>query len=353
MSTTVRTASPAGERTRPASISTAAEPAVRRMKPVKWWAALGAAYVGVVVYSLIHWNTAGEFHKQPYGPSELPDYARWTLTTLDIISPIAGLAIVYFWGIRPWIRQRRMPTDAKLIIAWLFMWFSDPLPNYLHFVLTYNAYFWQTGSWLGSVPTLLTPGAHLFGEPLSFIGFGYVWGIFAPGVLGCAVMRRCRRRWPSMGNVGLLGCLFIFWIVVDLIAEPFVLLRLEVWSFPGAIQSLSLFGGTKYQFPIYELPIAAAFYVGVGALRWFVDDKGRTVAERGIDDVRLPARRKTLVSLLGTIGAAALIINLMYNLPMVLLSLHADPPPKDMPSYFLPDSCGITAPYVCPAVERK
>jgi hypothetical protein len=323
-------------------------PVPERAKPVKWWAALGIAYMSLAFYTWGRWLTSGQLHATPHGPSPIPSYSLWWIDTIDVISVPLGLVTIYWWGIRPWRRCGRITTDGILIIAFLMCCYQDPLMNYTQLNFDYNSYHLNVAGWLGSIPGVLQPGGHNYIEPLVGWMPAYLWALFLPAVLGCVILRAIRRRWPRIGNVGLFSLIFGFFCLFDLVIEPTLFVRTEVWAYPGVIRGLSLWAGTKYEFPIYESICMGLLYTGATALRWFLDDKGHTVAERGVDELRVRSGTKTILRTFAVTGAAAAIFFFTYNLPFNLISTHDAPFPKDMPSYLLDDICGTGTPYQCP-----
>lgn len=65
-----------------------------------------------------------------------------------------------------------------------------------------------------------------------------------------------------------------------------MLLPLGLYTYPGAIQSVSFNAGHYYQWPGYEGVMWGAVQAGLACLRFFTDDRRRTIVERGIDQVR-------------------------------------------------------------------
>jgi hypothetical protein len=326
------------------------EPPSRRIKPIKWWAALGLAYVAFAVYVWMRWLAAGEFDPPPHGPDRIPDYALWSLRTWSVLSPVLGLVCIYVFIVRPWRRERRLTTDGALVIAFTLCALMDPLMNYVQPNFAYNNFAFNRGTWLGSVPGVLTPRT-LNPEPLAW-GLSFVWIWILPVVLSCALMRRCKGRWPQLGTAGLLTIVGVFWFVFDLIVEPLLFVGLfQAWAYPGAIRNLSLFAGHWYQFPIYEPLFSGFMWAATSAIRWCVDDKGRTFVERGIDDIRVSPRQKGVLRVLATTAYAALAIFGCYYGPWHVTAMYADPFPKDTPSYFLNEMCGAGTPYPCPGPE--
>jgi hypothetical protein len=56
--------------------------------------------------------------------------------------------------------------------------------------------------------------------------------------------------------------LFVLDTAIELVA-----MRLNLWAFPGAIRSLSIFPGTRYQFPLYEAALLGAAWTAWAALQ--------------------------------------------------------------------------------------
>lgn len=318
-----------------------------RISPIKWWAALGIAYTAVGLYCWVRWMTSGNFQPTPPGPDHL---AGWKLAWLRFIEfgGCAALVVtVWHWGIKPWRRAGRITSDGILLIAFFLCIFQNPLMNLTQLTWTMNAHSFNFGSWLGYIPGNLNPRAHYYVEAL-LTESAYVWGLFLPAVLGCALVRWMERRHPGLGKLGLWSSVFAFWFMIDFLVEPTLFVFTEVWAYPGVIHKYSLFAGTKYQFPMYEPFFMAVFYSGVTALRWFTDDRGRTKVEQGVDQLRASDRAKTGLRIMACTGAAALIFFASYNGPWNLISPRDDAFPKDMPSYLLVNMCGGTTGVLCP-----
>src|SRR3546814_18715236 len=66
--------------------------------------------------------------------------------------------------------------------------------------------------------------------------------------------------------------------------------RFGLFAYPGAPYSLTLWAGKFYQFPIYENTFMNYNYLSIGLLRFYRDDKGESLAERGVSTMRLPDR---------------------------------------------------------------
>src|SRR6516165_9293232 len=103
-------------------------PAVERKTtpPIKWWALGGALVLAFEVFVLARWVTGPYFKSVPAGPTAEPE---WMRTVQDIWQPAgvrAALAFLYWFLVRPWIRERTVTTDGVLVAAFATLWFEDP-----------------------------------------------------------------------------------------------------------------------------------------------------------------------------------------------------------------------------------
>jgi hypothetical protein len=320
----------------------------RRIKPVKWWAAIGAACIALQTYVFIAWLTSGEVKPTSPGPTEMPTWMLVSIRTQEVVGVLATIAVGWFFLVRPWRRQGHISLDGMLFVCFLLIWWQDPLINYSAPVATYNANLLNFGSWTTKIPGWLTPNGQLFPEPVIWASTAYLTAVFGAAVFSNVVMRKAKQRWPGIGTLGLIGVCVGFFIVFDLVAE-LIWVRTGIYFYPGTIRSLSIFPGRYYQFPIYEPLLFGVTWAFWGCLRYFRDDKGRTVAERGIDDMRATPGQKTWWRFLALVGMTNVLF-LWCNVGWQFFALHADPWPKDVTSrsYMTDQFCGPGTTYACP-----
>ncbi len=167
-------------------------------------------------------------------------------------------------------------------------------------------------------------------------------------MLANVVMRRAKSRWPNIGTTGIIGVALVFCMAFDFVIEA-IWLRLGIYTYAGSIGWLTIFKGRYYQFPIYEVVLAGGMFAAFACLRYFKDDKGRSVAERGIDDVKGSTRKRTTIRLLATIGIVNVLMIVTYSLPMQWFGTHADSWPEDITSrsYLTNGLCGPETDYAC------
>jgi hypothetical protein len=325
----------------------------RKLRPVLWWALIGALFFGLMIYVFSSWILSGEATNTPTGPTDVPGFMVTSLRIHEVGLTIAFVYLFYRIVIKPWRREGHITWDGTFFLAcWLICW-QDPLTNYFQHHIAYNSEALNWGSWLERIPGSLVPNGSLFPEGVLFATNWYAVGVFGGIVVANALMRRIKERWPRLGPMGLLGALFITMVVVDVLLEiPYT--RLGIYSFAGAIEGWTLFHGHYYQFPIYEALLWPFCWTVMTAIRYFRNDRGQSILERGIDEVRIGPGKKVVVRFLALFAGMNLCFLLLYNLPIMLISLHSSAWPQDVVerSYFTNGLCGPGSEYACsgPAV---
>jgi len=276
-----------------------------------------------------------------------------TILTIWTAVICIGLPIsLYYFIVRPWRRERRITLDGMLLVSMGLMFFQDPLLNYFNTWSTYNTWMWNRGSWVQDIPGWQSygePGA-MMAEPVLMNAPGYSFGVLLCTILGCWVMRKAKSRWPNINNLGLIGIVVVWAFFFDLVIEGLFLMPMGLFTYPGAIQSLSINAGTYYQWPIYEGLMWGGVQAGLCCLRFFTDERGRTIVERGLDSVRGGVIKQQFVRFLAIFAAVSAIFFVFYNLPAQFFAMHTDPWPEDLlkRSYFTMNICGDGTDRLCP-----
>lgn len=329
-------------------VGSAAE-AERQARPIVWWAVLGAVFLAVQFYALSTWILSGNATPTPDGPTPIPGWMTVLARVLEVGSLSAWAACFYAFVIRPWRRQGRLSADGLFALVFCLIWWQDPMLNYFQTWFTYNTAFVNFGAWTQHMPGWLSPQGHKLAEPILFGPPAYLWVIFGGVVICGRFMRWVKARRPSTGVVGLIGASLAFFVLFDALVEG-TFMRLGLYSYPGSPKPFTLFSGTYYQFPVHEKLSWAVTWAAWACLRYFRDDKGRTIVERGVDRLKLQGRRQTLARFLALSGACNLIWLVLYNAPMAAFGLYASPWPDSVlnRSYLTDTFCGPGAEYACP-----
>jgi len=324
----------------------------RQTPPIKWFAAAGAVGLAFEIYVLVRW-VAGPFFKHvPTGPTPEPGWMRVVQEVWQPAGILLALGFLYWFLVRPWRRQGSVTTDGLLVAAFATLWFQDPLSGYFGNWFSYNSNLVNFGSWVKSVPGWSAFGApgRMLVEPILLIPAVYVYFIMIGVLFGCWVMRRAQARRPNLSTAQLVGICFLSMCVLDFVAEGLIWLPLGFWEYPGGVGML--FPGTYHKFPINEMLTIATIFTAITCLRYFRDDRGLTVVERGVDKVRA-GRGRTVLRFLAIAFAVHAILFLGYNLPNGLLGAHPRPWPKALQqrSYFTDFLCGDQTPRLCPGTK--
>jgi multisubunit Na+/H+ antiporter MnhF subunit len=315
---------------------------------------LGAVVVAFEAYVMVKWVTGPNFKRVPSGPSVPPTWMKAVLISAEILAPIAALAFLFRVVVRPWLRERVVTTDGLMCVAFLFMVIQDPLANYFAPYMTYNAYLVNFGSWVSDVPGWQSygrPGAMLV-EPIIFQPANYILAPLLTMMVGCKALDWLKRRRPTIGNVRLVGTLFAGMLVLWPIIEGGIYMPLGVFTFSGG--SLSIFPDAYHKYPLQQLLCAAAFMTVFTAFRYFRDERGHSVVERGVERLQVGAKHKVALRFLAVLGVFNVMYLATYNLPLALWT-HATvgnwPADVQRRSYLTDRLCGDGTQRACPGAS--
>lgn len=319
--------------------------------PVKVWAVAGGAVLMFIAWVLLRWVTGPYFKAVPSGPSDPPGWMKANLVFWQIASPLAALALIGWFVVRPWLRDRQIGIDGVLIIAYCTLWFQDPLCNLAGSWVTYNTWMINMGSWHAAVPgsvSFAAPG-QMLAEPLLLIPALYVYFFWLAGAGGSWVMRRMSARWPQTSKVRLIAGTFTVMLAFDFILEGLIWMPGGAWSLPGGHLPV-LFANTYHQFTINEWVPVSATLTAAACIRHFRDDRGRIIAERGIDDLNVSSNKGLALRILATVGIMHAAMFACYTMPNLMFGMNARDWPTDVQkrSYLTDYICGDGTDRACP-----
>ena len=185
-------------------------------------------------------------------------------------------------------------------------------------------------------PILIIPGV-----------YGYVFVITM--FLGAWVMRRAKARWPRIGTVGLIGVCFVAMVAFDIVLEGVIFMPLGIWEYPGG-RGPSIFPGTYHAFPINEIVTVSATFTAVACLRYFRNDRGQTLVERGSERLRMSTGKQTVVRALAVLAGVHVALFVTYTVPNTWIGMHSKEWQQDLldRSYFTDGLCGAGTDRACP-----
>lgn len=325
------------------------ELAPRKIVPIKWWAAVGAAFALLQLYVYGAWIVTGKATATPHGPDPIPSWMQFAMRTAEVTMTLSAIFMIYWFLVRPWRRERTITFDGMMLIGFVSIYWMDPLANWFAPWTAVNSGFYNLGSWAANVPGFRSPNGNLFAEPLLMVLPLYVaWMV--PGVLlGCAVMRRAKRRWPELGKFGQVAACYAVIVFFDVLCET-IFVRLGFYTYPGSIRWMALFPGKYYQMPLFEYLVWPMAWTSFTCLRYFRNDKGESFAERGLERVRISRRNSRSLRTLSIIGIMHVACIVFYQIPAAVYGLYSDPWPADHlnRSYLTDGLCGPRTGYACP-----
>jgi hypothetical protein len=227
----------------------------------------------------------------------------------------------------------------------------DELSNYAHYWFTYNSYMVNFGSLMGGLPGVVQPHRAGANEawPIFLIPAAYIVIFVGLASLGSKLMGGAKRRWPSLGPVRLILLCYVAIMLVYLVIDGVICMPLGFWAFQGGHWPIN--GTSYFKYPINEMIFAGAVFTFPACVRYFVNDRGDTIAERGIERVHTTPGRKAVLRGLALVGVLHLGLLFTYHLPQGILATSATHWPKDIQnrSYLTDGVCGHGTDRACPS----
>jgi hypothetical protein len=325
-----------------------------RTPPIKMMAFGGLLVVLFISYVWGRWVTGPNFAPVPPGPTPAPGWMIFALRSFEIGGIALALFVLWRFVVRPWRRDGRPSTDGLLIIGFATVWFQDPFSTYYVNWFTYNTNLVNFGSWVQDVPGWVSYGGpgHTIAEPILFIGPSYVYFLFLGVVFGTWAMKTIKQRLPHVQVWQQIALCFVAMCVLDLVCEGLIWMPLGFWSYPGGHGIL--FPNTYHKFALEEMIPIGFMFTGLSALRYFRDDRGYTLAERGVSRLGGSTRRINVIRMLAVLFAVHAITFVLYTIPASWAVTHPVAWPEDTMSrsYFTSGLCGEGTDRACsgPAV---
>jgi Spirocyclase AveC-like len=326
-------------------------PTDRRVtRPVQIWAVVGGAWLALTAYCWVSWLVQGHARPSPHGPTPIPTWQWVSAWSWQVFFTISGLIALYIYVIRPARRTGHLSFDGLFALAWACLWaLQDPWADYTVQQFNYSNVPLNLGCPQCHVPGWQANSGTNFAEPL-LIGPGMYLAFFVAFSIWCnKFMAACQRRWPRLGNFGLVLIAIGFMIFWDTVIELFWI-RTGMYHMGGGIRWLTLFHGHWYQMPVNENLLWGVTWGLIAALRYFKNDRGETLAERGLHHLDTSPRTKQGLRFLALVGIMNTIMFVFFNVPHQWFSTHADYFPDDVvdKSWFTNQMCGIGTDYACP-----
>jgi hypothetical protein len=323
--------------------------AVRTTRPVKAWALAGCLVWCFQIFVLLKWVTGPSFKQIHPGPTPLPGAMKTAIVVYLCGQWVAFFTFGYRWVVKPLRVDRRLSFNGMLFLTWCaWYWLWDPFGNYESITYSYNAWIPNMGSWVTSIPGWNTPTVP---EPWLFTAGLYGMVMVGTSLVGCAIMRAVRRRFPTMGTPGLLACVYASFFVLATIFE-LTWMRVGFYTYLATPSGLpNFFPSHYYKYPAVEGLFFGAMLTSMTYLRWSIDDRGESRAERGASTLKLKNGPMNGLRLLSIVGFTNVVVFIVFYVPYLLIwSPHPASVPLDIQSrsYFMNGLCGPGTHAACP-----
>jgi Spirocyclase AveC-like len=302
-------------------------------EPGMLFAILGLAILFVIASTLATWVTGPDFHPAPTGNDVPPYLLIFIIRLFEAFAFAMCAGWLWFVVIRPWRRTGELSWDGMLTFAFLSMWIQDPMCNYFNFTFAYNGYLTNMGSWSASIPGWQSPRGGNLPEPLFLIGGVYFWFCTLNAIAFSWALGRLRSRFPQLSMLTIVPLAFMTLVVLDLLLQ-IPATRLGLFAYPGAVAELTFWAGQPYQFPIYGDLLINVVFMAVGLLRFYRNDKGLSLAERGIERLNVKPALQKFLRTLALVAVCNICYFCFYFMPYAWFAMSADAFPR-YPSYML------------------
>ncbi len=333
----------------PASAATPASITSWQSLPVTWWSVVGVLFLVVQLLIWGKWLMSDGF-TPTLPPPVGDDYGLGRLyfvRAFEAAGIIGTIAALWHWVWRPFRKEGRLTTDGMAMLIMPLLWFQDPYLNYTAPWFSYSSIFLNFGNWVGHTPGALSPNVGVMPEPIIVASCGYIFMVAVPILVVLSAMRAWKRRYPESSSFVIFAVGMGGGFVYDFIVEGAACFG-GLWSYWGSIQSLCIFGGHYYQFPLYE-PVLWGGYSGILAnILYWKNDKGQTYSERGLERLKISSTKKEFVRFFAMFGLFSVLMLAVYNVPAQWFATHGDRMPADTPQHLRNGICGEGTPFACP-----
>lgn len=292
-----------------------------RSRPGWGWpqylAAVGVPVLLVEIWTVTSWLIDGPF--QISGYSEGRGMSWWAARVFEGLMIAISLQVIVLL-VRGCRAQRKFFTfDVLFCITGFSMLWASSMVNFFTPMFAFSSDLVNLNDVCGHLPFVVNDDCGRSPNPVLFIGlfetFGLLWVAMILGWLA----GRIRSRWPGISNTRLL-MFFLAGGAVFVLFEPLLIIPLHLWTYPGTPISIEL-GGTAWRYPIFPEILCFGFMLGIpAAVRFFKDDRGRTLVERGLE--HYSPRVRTLVSGLALYTFAQIAVIGCATIPLWPLAFH-------------------------------
>jgi hypothetical protein len=315
----------------------------KKIEPVVWWAGAGALMLIGIAYIMIRWITGPYFESVDPGVTDVPQAQSTALLLVQILGTAGAVWCLWHFLVKPWRRDGRPTSEGLLALVYGTLYVQDPVSLSNGYWFTYNAEMFNRGSWAPYLPFFNQPAGEpgsMLAEPIFGMGSGYVYFWIIGVAVALKTLAFVKARFPRTGVVGALAASYVSCVVFDIVLEGFIWMKTGFYHYGGAPGPKLFSGATGY--PIIEGLLIGFLLTPFALLRYYKDDKGLTVVERGVENLRVGSKTKVALRFLALVAVCQGIYFFCYNVYAVQIGSNQKAWPADVQkrSYFLNGVCG-------------
>jgi len=293
---------------------------------------LGVILLIAQIYTWVGFFGHGPVSVDP--PGEFKPLTFWAARAVEVLNwSVLIWAISYV--VRQCRRERRFTFDAQFCVAGALTYWCDPIVEFFQPIFFNTSYYVNVRDWTGFMPFIVNPDAGQILEP--YLAY---FPIYAGGFLSCAITLNALFHWvkrhnPNVTWFTLFAMGFVIGAVLEVIME-LIWLYCELISYPGAPDFLAVYVGTL-KMPFIEWVTAGVVFSSFSLVRFYVNDKGERVTERGLERFAVPIRR-----VISTLAMMAILNTLMITVSLAdaFVGLYSAPY-RHQPAHLLNDACDV------------
>lgn len=310
---------------------TGTEGAARRWGVAHFLALLAVPLIAYQAWTLVAW-IASDPHVVTKGRDAF-SMSWWWARGIEVGAVLLALTLLY-QAIRESRRIGKPSFELKLWIALLLTSFWDSFTNVIQPIWFYSSNFVNLNEWWGHAPGFVSPAAGH--EPFPIIALVFLYPCFVlESRLAAKGWAAVKRRHPDISAARLLGVGLCLALVVGAgISWMFVFPHL--WAGPG--MGVMIVDTDTYRWSIAEFLYVGVWSTAVCSLRYFVDESGRTLAERGLE--HLSTIKQSIVSTMAMTAWCSIAV-IAFSSLVTATGFYATQYPSNYPEHLPNVVCDI------------